>query len=92
MSNTISPAVVIIILICLINAGATLALWKAADNVGDNAQTSADTAQKAADAALKVANNNERLIKLRVDQSCTIEEGQKDTAPAYCDEPGVGLP
>ncbi len=82
----ISPAVIIIAVMLLINAGATLALWSSADSA-------ADTANKSAAAALKVAKNNEKLINLRVDQTCSIDEkkgGQE--APAFCNQPGVGLP
>ena len=85
MKQAITPAVVIILVMLLINAGATLALWTTTNDVADNAKTSAAT-------ALKVANNNERLINLRVDQTCIIEERKNEPAPSFCDEPGVGLP
>lgn len=80
-----SQAAIIILIICLINAGATLALWSTADQT-------ADSAQQAAEAALKVSSSNERLIKLRIDQTCMIDERNNRQAPAFCDEPGVGLP
>jgi hypothetical protein len=76
-------ALVIILVMLLINAGATLGLYISSTNIASSAETSARS-------ALRVANQNERESVLRIDQSCLIAEKLK-SAPAYCDKPGVGL-
>jgi CTP-dependent riboflavin kinase len=68
----------------LINAGAILALYSTSQDVADQAEISAET-------ALRIAKQNEKVTEIHTDQSCVIAE-QFKVAPAYCDEPGVGLP